>query len=264
MTIEKITITPSYETQFNYFVPKKPKVKKRKALFIFVTITLLIAIISAFIYFAILSKTQNFLSVFTLSEITIFGGNDGNREIIEEALKDLKGSNLLFVSANQISEKLSQFGFIEGFQFKKFYPSKLSVEIIIRKPIGKIKIKNNYYDIDGMGNYWESNAEEGIFVEVENRELLKDINFHLLFEKIKAKNILNEISLIKGCEPESFEITFKDGTKILVFSENFEEEWDKYLKISDFLKENFKTNKVIDLRWSKRVVLREDSLEEGV
>jgi cell division septal protein FtsQ len=176
-------------------------------------------------------------------------------QTVRESLSNLNGKDLWSLSAGDVDHTISGFGFVEGFLLKKQYPSEVTIEIRQREPVGVVSYLSRSYQLDGHGNFWELEDYTGQRLELKGTCILSDKIIQQLVKDICSGGLLGTIVSLEPTDPKSFILTTKEGKEIIVFGDNFDDEWRKYLKTGSWIKGNIKIDSRIDLRWSNRVVL---------
>lgn len=183
-------------------------------------------------------------------------------ELTSESL----GKNILFLSVNKFSQKISR-NHPEYFQIKikKRLPNKLLFEMVVRRAVVALKQSN--------GDYYLAD-EEGVVLEKTDKivgypQIFLDQEVGLVIkEKIQDEPILKLIEIINQCrlrllEPKeakkissrAAEINFQEGFQVLFSIEkNFSEQLDTLQFILDRTKIEGKKLKSIDLRFEKPIV----------
>lgn len=246
-----------YETQnpFKYVVTNKVRVKKKRKGIIVFSVLILIFLCFFFPFYELAFKTsQN--SIFVLKSVDVFGVDGRKKQIVENILNDFIGKNIFSLSSEDVKEKISKCGFVEGFLLKKILPNEISVEIKVKKPIWVIKQNGKLFSIDGNGGFWESDEGGKSVIEVTQSVDISNITFQNMMKEINKSLKENEFSLIDYIEPNSYILTSKGGDKFIVFGDKFSEEWEKYDLGKDWIKRNFGRNGTYDLRWNRRIVFK--------
>jgi|TARA_B110001450_G_C17660040_1_gene496796 cell division protein FtsQ len=200
------------------------------------------------------SKNLDIQSNFHSSNVkfSVTGLSDENNKQIKNKLDDFFYTNLFFVRKEEINKTISEYNIIEEYNIKRIYPLILNIDIKPTKFIAKIS-DNNKLLVGANGKLIISEVSEEalpyIFGEFNSKEFLKF-----------KKNI------------ERSQFNLKDFHSIFFYRSN---RWD-ILTINDILiklptqkllesltlahkimnEDQFKDNKLIDLRVSNHVIIQ--------
>ncbi len=193
--------------------------------------------------------------LFPVRTISIRGVDGVNSQILRDALSSFNGKSLWSLSASDVEEIVSRFGFVEGFLMKKQYPSDVTVEIRQRVPVGTVRYSSRYYQLDGSGNYWELDSPPGQVPELNGSMLLSDPKLQELVGEISGCGLNKVVSTIEPQKPDSFILRTREGRELVVFADDLKGQWIKYQSTEEWIRKNIRAGGRIDLRWSNRVVL---------
>jgi cell division septal protein FtsQ len=246
------------EPSFNYVVSTKPSVKKKKKILVILLLVLLVGTLVSFSYFGLYKPLSNssVLSPFSLHYINIYGIDGANRDTIKDALSEFLGRNIFAISSENIKEKISKFGFVEGFLFRRNLPNEITLEIKPKENICTIKQRGKNFAIDGEGNFWETSTMRENCFEVTSKVDLNEKDFQTLIKELKNNNLNKECFLIDYLDPNSYIVSFKDGNSLIFFGNEFKKEWAKYNEGKDWINRNIANKGIFDLRWSNRIVFK--------
>ncbi len=246
------------EPSFNYVVATKPSVKKKKKILVILLLMFFVAALVSFSFFGIYKPLSNssVLSPFSLHYINIYGIDGTNREIIKNSLSEFIGKNIFAISSEDIKDKISKIGFVEGYLFRRNLPNEITLEIKPKESICTVKQGNQYFSIDGEGNFWESSTISENCFEVTSKVDLKGKDFQTLMKELKVNNLNKDCLLIDYLDPNSYIVSFKDGNSFIFFGNEFKKEWAKYNESKGWINDNVATKGIFDLRWSNRIVIK--------
>ena len=130
---------------------------------------------------------------FNIKEIRVENNIILKSDDIKKTLNFLYDKNLIFLNTPNIQEKLKKIDFIESFEVKKIYPSKLKIKVYEKKPIAILQYKREKF-------YINENIDLIEYFDLENYNYLPTIfgnkkNFKELYENLKSINF--PISSIK-------------------------------------------------------------------
>ena len=203
-----------------------------------------------------ITKNQNIIkhSTTTVNYIEVIGMSYENNLRVAKSLNSLLFQNIFFINKNDIHNILKDNNLIESFYIKKLYPNEIKINI---KQTDFLAITNQ----NGKKFYIGSNGKL-IFINK-----IKNFNKKLPFvfsksnynEFVKLKKIIDK-SKFQFEEIESFYYfpssrwDFKTNKGILIKLPK--KNILKSLQIVDLIKTNeqFKNNKIIDLRISNRII----------
>lgn len=256
-TVSQIRDFSDTTSSFNYVLKKKPQVYKswNKWYWVFLPLVLITTFILLCTIFLENFTVFPLISAFAVQKITVYGVNGTNADLIRQSLSSFVGKNLLTLSGAQIEKNISRFEFVEGFLFRKTYPSEITVEIKLKPSIGSVKQGNKFFEIDGIQSVWESNTIPNSYIEADSSVNLADNDFQNLVKEILSKGYESDLSLIQKKSNDCYILTTKDKEKILVSTKDFLGQWQKYQKNKNFVKKNFERYEMVDLRWSNRIVI---------
>jgi hypothetical protein len=238
--------------------------RKRTALRIFALLSLASGVVvSAYMLAGTTASSFKEDNLFAIRKVNIFGLTGRNADMVKDSISTLNGKSLLSLSAEDVEKALSGFGFIEGFQLKKQFPSEITVELKQRGAVGVVTYMSRTYELDGKGNYWEVDGLSGRGLELGGNCDLSDKNLHLLAQNINSENLAGTIIYAEPAEPRSFLVKTREGKELMVFSDGLAEEWQKFLGSKEWIEKNLRMRSRIDLRWSNRIVLIPLSVPQG-
>jgi cell division septal protein FtsQ len=247
------------EEAVNFILPARRTVvvkKKRKTLrFLALVLLALAVIVPAYIIAGTTATSFQDDHLFSIRKINIYGLDGKSSQTVKDALSSLTGKSLWALSAQDVEKTISGFGFVEGFLLKKQYPSEVTIEIKQRDAVGVVDCSSRVYQLDGRGNFWELENYTGQKPEVKGPCDLSEKAVQKLIKDITAENLAGTIVSIEPADPKSFILTTKEGREIIVFGDDFNAEWQKYIQTWDWIKRNIRIESRVDLRWSNRVVL---------
>ncbi|HNQ77215.1 MAG TPA: FtsQ-type POTRA domain-containing protein [Acidobacteriota bacterium] len=237
---------------------KKPQVVKRRGNLL--RLALLLAVAAAVMVpacFAAGGKASSIREslLFPIRTINVRGVDGVNSQTVKDALSSLSGRSLWALSASDVEEAVSKFGFAEGFLMKKQYPSEVTIEIRQRASSGAVRFGSRFYQFDGLGNYWELESHPGEVPELNGNFILSDIKLQELVGEIHKCGLYKIISTIAPQQPDSFLLRTREGRELVVFAEDFMGQWTKYQSTEGWIRRNIGAGGRIDLRWSNRVVI---------
>lgn len=185
---------------------------------------------------------------------------------IEHELRGYKGHSLWDISFGQIKQQLLKYPYLQKVQIQKSWPNKLEVSYSL-PPLRAIYplAKNRFQILTADGNWLGPLAwsrlpglpwVRGDWI-VQKPELKSEAL--LLLEQLPKKGPLSveQISEIRFSELDGFLITLiKSGQQIRFGMDNFEIKSLRALQVLDYLQVRGLESRVIDLNFSKKVLVR--------
>lgn len=215
-----------------------------------IIIYLILFIILSTISNKTLENQKNYLDTFI--KINVSGLSNSKNLIIKEKLNKLLFKNIFFIDSDSVNNIISQFNLVESYRVKKIYPTKIEVEIEPTEFIARVK---------GSKEFLVGSNGKLINDEYTDKKL------PFIFGKFDTKKFLKFKKNL-----DSSEFRFNDFQSIFFYpSERFdlktinnilirlpEKNLSKGLSIAHKIinNDNFKDNKIIDLRVSNRVIIK--------
>ncbi|MCE5195292.1 MAG: FtsQ-type POTRA domain-containing protein [Nitrospiraceae bacterium] len=193
----------------------------------------------------------------------------GNKHIADNDLKlimELKGNEGLFeLSTAELSEKLLKSPWIKSVSFRREFPNKFLVRVEETLPSAILEMNGRTHFIDDRGNLLqELKADSSVFLPIISGNIFKNsqtLSSTLeLVRVIKEKGFINvkeriEIIIPPGSKPEEIAMQV-DGTLIKIGYGEYENKIEKLLELEDEIARRGIPVDYIDLRFSKRVVVK--------
>ena len=220
--------------------------KKRIYFYLFILL-----ILSSTFNFDLIS---NFKKLNLVNSINIIGLSKKEASILEKNLEFFKKKNILFISKNEITQRLNSNSFLDNYTIVKILPSKLLVKVNKTEFIGTTLFNGEKFYIGKNGKLTKVSFVEKefnlpkVFGNFQVIELLK-------FQKILKLNNFNLNKIIKYYYFKSnrWDIEFDDKTIIMLPSFNFEKSLQNY---KSFIKKNeIKSGQLIDLRMRDKIII---------
>ena len=196
-------------------------------------------------------KTKD--SIFKISEIEVTGLKEELNYNIKKKLNFIFGENIFFINSHKIKKELNNIDYIENYKIKKYFPSKLKINIKKTKILAQAFNNNKKY-------YIGSNRKK-----IDNLEEIDHKNYPTIFgefsvkEFIKLRNIiydaqfdLNNITDYYYFKSKRWDIKLKNGTLIKLPRENIN---DAIVLVKNIISKNINNQKkIIDLRMEKQII----------
>lgn len=220
--------------------------KKRIYFYLFILL-----ILSSTFNFDLIS---NFKNLNLVNNINIVGLSKKEAYILEKNLKFFKKKNILFISKDEIVQRLNSNSFLDNYTIVKILPSKLLVKVNKTEFIGTTLFNGEKFYIGKNGKLTKVSFVEKefnlpkVFGNFQVIELLK------LQKVLKLNNFnLNKIIKYSYFKSNRWDIEFDDKTIIMLPSFNFEKSLQNY---KSFIKKNeVKSGQLIDLRMIDKIII---------
>ena len=220
--------------------------KKRIYFYLFILL-----ILSSTFNFDLIS---NFKNLNLVNNINIVGLSKKETYILEKNLEFFKKKNILFISKDEVAQRLNSNSFLDDYTVVKILPSKLLVKVNKTEFIGTTLFNGEKFYIGKNGKLTKVSLVEKefnlpkVFGNFQVIELLK------LQKILKLNNFnLNKIIKYSYFKSNRWDIEFDDKTIIMLPSFNFEKSLQNY---KSFIKKNeIKPGQLIDLRMRDKIII---------
>ena len=220
--------------------------KKRIYFYLFILL-----ILSSTFNFDLIS---NFKNLNLVNNINIVGLSKKETYIIEKNLEFFKKKNILFISKDEVVQRLNSNSFLDNYTIVKILPSKLLVKVNKTEFIGTTLFNGEKFYIGKNGKLTKVS-----FVEKEFNLPKVFGNFQVIellnLQKILRLNNFNLNKIIKYSYFKSnrWDIEFDNKTIVMLPSFNFEKSLQNY---KSFIKKNeIKSGQLIDLRMRDKIII---------
>ena len=220
--------------------------KKRIYFYLFILL-----ILSSTFNFDLIS---NFKNLNLVNNINIVGLSKKETNILEKNLEFFKKKNILFISKDEIVQRLNSNSFLDNYTIIKILPSKLLVKVNKTEFIGTTLFNGEKFYIGKNGKLTKVS-----FVEKEFNLPKVFGNFQVIellnLQKILRLNNFNLNKIIKYSYFKSnrWDIEFDNKTIVMLPSFNFEKSLQNY---KSFIKKNeIKSGQLIDLRMRDKIII---------
>ena len=220
--------------------------KKRIYFYLFILL-----ILSSTFNFDLIS---NFKNLNLVNTINIVGLSKKEASILEKNLEFFKKKNILFISKDEVVQRLNSNSFLDNYTIVKILPSKLLVKVNKTEFIGTTLFNGEKFYIGKNGKLTKVS-----FVEKEFNLPKVFGNFQVIellnLQKILILNNINLNKIIKYSYFKSnrWDIEFDNKTIVMLPSFNFEKSLQNY---KSFIKKNeIKSGQLIDLRMRDRIII---------
>lgn len=220
--------------------------KKRIYFYLFILL-----ILSSTFNFDLIS---NFKNLNLVNNINIVGLSKKEANILKKNLEFFKKKNILFISKDEVAQRLNSNSFLDNYTIVKILPSKLLVKVNKTEFIGTTLFNGEKFYIGKNGKLTKVSLVEKEFNLPKvfgNFQVIELLNL----QKILRLNNFNLNKIIKYSYFKSnrWDIEFDDKTIIMLPSFNFEKSLQNY---KSFIKKNeVKSGQLIDLRMRDKIII---------
>ena len=215
---------------------------------------ILIALIFLFLFTTFHAQNSfNFKANSKVKEIIIENNFIIDESEIKKDLSFLYNENLFLIKNSDINENLSQSSFIESFEIKRIYPSKLKIKIYEKKPIAILQNKKKKY-------YFTDKADTIDFMNLERFNNLPlvfgdKINFKKFHSSLKKIDFpISSIKTFYFFETKRWDLITKEKKTIKLPPKNFEKSLKNYMSIKN--RENFDKYNIFDYRIKEQLIIK--------
>ena len=220
--------------------------KKRIYFYLFILL-----ILSSTFNFDLIS---NFKNLNLVNNINIVGLSKKETYILEKNLEFFKKKNILFISKDEVVQRLNSNSFLDNYTIVKILPSKLLVKVNKTEFIGTTLFNGEKFYIGKNGKLTKVSLVEKEFNLPKvfgNFQVIELLNL----QKILRLNNFNLNKIIKYSYFKSnrWDIEFDNKTIVMLPSFNFEKSLQNY---KSFIKKNeVKSGQLIDLRIRDKIII---------
>ena len=190
---------------------------------------------------------------FNIEEIKIENNFILKDKNIKKNLIFLYGANLIFLNTLDIEKKLEKMDFIQSYEIKKIYPSKLKIKIFEKKPIAILQYRKKKFYISENYNLIE-------YINLDNYKDLPEVfgnkkNFKTFHEDLKKINFpLNLIKRYYFYESKRWDLETYEKKVIKLPTKKYIKSLENFMEISK--ENNFKTYNIFDYRIYNQLILK--------
>ena len=190
---------------------------------------------------------------FNINEIIIENNFILREEEIKKNLAFLYNSNIFFLRSSNITNILTKNSFIESFEIKKIYPSKIKIKVFERKPIAILQNKKEKFFISEnikLIDYKNIKEFENLPFVFGNKE-----NFKIFYKYLKKLNFPLEI--IKNYyffDSGRWDLEIYEDKIVKLPIKNYVKSLKNFMDLKD--ENNFNKYKVFDYRINEQLILK--------
>ena len=221
------------------------KIDKKNKVYIYLFIFFLLSTLNN-IHF-----TNSHFFKFNVDNIKVSGLSEKNNLQITKEIKKILFENIFLIKKEVLLKTLEKNNLISSFLIKKIYPNTIQVKIKKTEFLGITNIDGNFFFIGSNGKFIDyENTKKNlpyVFGKVDPYVFIE-------FVKIikKSKFDLNTVKEFYFFPSERWDIKTKDNKLFKLPSENLELKLN--LIYSVLKNEEFKDKKIIDLRFSNKII----------
>ena len=198
-------------------------------------------------------KNFSLKTTFNINEIIIENNFILREEEIKKNLAFLYNSNIFFLKSSNITNILTKNSFIESFEIKKIYPSKIKIKVFERKPIAILQNKKEKFFISEnikLIDYKNIKEFENLPFVFGNKE-----NFKIFYKDLKKLNFPLEI--IKNYyffDSGRWDLEIYEDKIVKLPIKNYVKSLKNFMDLKD--ENNFDKYKVFDYRINEQLILK--------
>jgi cell division protein FtsQ len=197
-----------------------------------------------------LENQKNYLD--TLIKINVSGLSNSKNLQIKKKLNELLFKNIFFIDKDSVNNIISQFNLVESYSVKKIYPKKINIKIKSTEFIARIKGSREFLvGSNGklISNEYTDKTLPFIFGKFNSKKFLE---FKKILDNSEFK--LNDFKSIFFYPSERWDLETINNILIRLPEKNLSKGLNIAYKIIN--NDNFKHNKIIDLRVSNHVIIK--------
>ena len=221
------------------------KIDKKNKVYIYLFIYFLLSTLNN-IHF-----TNSHFFKFNVDNIKVSGLSEKNNLQTTKEIKKILFENIFLIKKEVLLKTLEKNNLISSFEIKKIYPNTIQVKIKKTEFLGIVNIHGNFFFIGSNGKFIDyENTKKNlpyVFGKVDPYVFIE-------FVKIikKSKFDLNTVKEFYFFPSERWDIKTKDNKLFKLPSENLELNLNLIYNV--LKNEEFKDKKIIDLRFSNKII----------
>lgn len=228
------------------------------------------------LYYAFLAIKDSIDPIFTIRFIKIEGLNRLKRDEVIDLSGLNTDTNLLQVDLNEIYHRIKGNPWVRDIIIRKEFPATVTIEIAERSPEARTITKNGIYLIDNEGVVLEKGDPDYDFLPLikglDHVEILpgKKIEWESAREGLRLIKLLSSHINTNAHDSLALDLSSKEEIKIhlqdytLRFTTGTgEERLDRFFEVDEDIKRRFILPLEIDLRFPKRIIVRQLERGEG-
>lgn len=197
-------------------------------------------------------------SAFAVRQIQVVGLNRHAPADLLDALRVLRGRNLVSLSPSDVAASLAPFPWLKGFLCRKHLPNTLIVEVEEREALCTLSTPGGTFEIDGAGFAWKAPPGAGGHFALGPGLSPSDPVVQSAVSDLLRIGLVGRVTALSPARAErGLLLTTDEGWSLLVDPADLAGQWDRFQRARAWAERFAKERKTADLRWSGRVVLRE-------
>ncbi|MBI5746552.1 MAG: FtsQ-type POTRA domain-containing protein [Nitrospirae bacterium] len=236
-----------------------------------------IVVISLGLYYILLGIEGSIAPLFTVSSVKIAGLYRLKEEEIISLSGIGSGVNILQVDLDEVYQRIKENPWVRDVQIRKELPVSIAVEIIERRPEARVAAKNGTYLVDNEGMVLERADMAYDFLP-----LIKGLD-HIEIspgKRVDWKNAGEGLEIIKMISSDLTSDTHNNpvvdlsrsgeiklllqGYTLRIGTGTTRDEIARFLDVKEEINRRFSGPREIDLRFPKRIIVRQPGGERGI
>lgn len=255
-----------------YYWRKKRNISIRKKRISRIIITKLFYLLTIIAVTSLLVLGSHSLYVFikgwerlSIKEIRVYTDKKDLIPEIKNIVEEMKVKNILFLSLDELKEKIEKINWIKSAKIRRVLPSTLEINVDERKPFC-ILDKEGYALLDDRGAFLErikkiDTLNLPIISGIKDENYLESFHFKIgfsaLIEISREKDIFKKIIYINAANPNNMCIKLKDmETLLYAGTKNYISKIKLFYEIEKALETNFGELEFIDLQIMDRIYVK--------
>jgi cell division septal protein FtsQ len=201
---------------------------------------------------------------FGIRQIRVVGLQRHDGSALRARLADLAGSNLFVLKPEEVSRRIADFAWLQGFLCRKHLPDTLIVEVIERTPLCTVTTDKGTYEIGGDGVCWPGLPGVPGTFRLASGLYVGDPEVQRLLAAMLQANLGGKVSDVSsGPDPHSYTLSAPEGWRLVVTTDGLQEEWRRFESAKGWVAAYAPGRKTLDCRWAGRVVIEPAPAGQG-
>jgi cell division septal protein FtsQ len=200
---------------------------------------------------------------FAVKHVRVIGLTRHPAAPVKHALDPLIGKNLVRLGSGDVSERLSEFPWIAAFYCRKHLPDTLIIEVRERPVLCTVRTARGVFAVDGSGRVWP--AMRGVHADFTLGGGLNPAapELQALLGNLTSLGLSARVASVMRGPDDTFRLQTQDGWTLDVSPGGLAKEWDRFLRAHTWVAAHYPGRRVLDLRWTERVVLEPAGPQAG-
>ena len=193
---------------------------------------------------------------FAVRQVQVVGLTRHAAAPVAEALRPLRGRNLLALEPQDVARSLSPFPWVRGFLCRRHLPDTLIVEVEERDLLCALATPGGVVEIDGAGNVWPAlPGIPGVFAVGAGVDP-SDPAVQSLVAGLLKMNLTAQVTGLASAGPGVVDLKTRDGWDLVMDPrEDLAAQWSRFTGARAWAEAYAPKRKSMDLRWAGKVVL---------